>query len=309
MAYQLTSVRTQTPALLAANSPEQPSGEIAELYSPGGTAFRPLNGAVPVSVVEITEEIKHEGFAIVGAREFQRMLLEKRPLMDGASYMDSWNTLTPCSDPYYLFDGEMYHSRHYTLGVMDLDANEFVIQSRRSPSYGHGQLSPLTPANMSDLLPRISNEVFESDAHQAYLSVICDFLQSLRPDVKRWEIEDYQIRVRAAARGGKGVEPAPEGIHQDEVQHVFITMIRRQNIEGGITYVRSSGEDKPSNVLGLPRPLAETWETLILDDEKVWHQISAILPSDEQVLAFRDIIVVKCKLADSKAADRKASDQ
>lgn len=309
MAHPLTSVRMQTPVIATASGPEQASGLRPELFSPNGTVFRPLNGATAASVVEISEEIKQNGFAIVGAGEFQRMLLEKRPLMDSAAYVDSWNTLAPCSDPYYLFDGEMYHSRHYTLGVMDLEANEFHIQPPRSPSYGHSQLSPPTPQNMGALLPGIGKDVFESGAHQAYLSVIGDFLQNLRPDVKRWEIEDYQIRVQAATRGGKGVDPAPEGIHQDGVQHVFITMSRRQNIDGGVTYIRSSGDDGPSNVIGEPRPLADTWETLIVDDEKVWHQISAILPIDEQAYAFRDISVVKCKALSVMNANQKAADQ
>lgn len=93
------------------------------------------------------------------------------------------------------------------------------------------------------------------------------------------------------------------------MQHVFITMIKRQNIVGGVTYIRSSGQNQPSNVLGQPHPLADTWETMILDDERVWHQISAILPADEQAFAYHDIIVVKCKGADAKQSDRKTSDQ
>lgn len=215
MAQSLSSVRIPVPVVTEVNRREQPSSETPEIYAPCGTAFQPLNGPIPASVIEIVDQIKDKGFAIVGAADFHRMLLEKRPLMDGPGYVESWNSLTACSDPYYLFDGEMYHSRHYTLGVLDLEANEFVVQPRRSPSYGRNTLSPLTPSNMGDLLPRIDKQVFESLAHQAYLSVVSDFLQNLRPDVKRWEIEDYQIRVQAATRGGKGVDPAPEGIHQD----------------------------------------------------------------------------------------------
>ncbi len=309
MANQLCPVRIPAPMLIQANSPKQLSGGTAELYAPGGKAFQPLNGAVPAAIVEFATEVKEKGYAIVGAADFHRMLLDKRPLMDVSGYIDSWNTLTPCSDPYYLFDGEMYHSRHYTLGVVDLAANELVIQPRRSPSYGHSKLSPLTPSNVEALLPAIGKHVFDSEVHQAYLSVVCDFLQNLRPDIKRWELEDYQIRVQAAYRDGKGVEPAPEGIHQDEVQHVFITMIKRHNIHGGVTFIRSSDDDQPSNVLGQPHPLAETWETVVLDDEKVWHQISAVLPADEHAYGFRDVIVVKCKAAGAIHTSRAAPDQ
>jgi hypothetical protein len=100
-----------------------------------------------------------------------------------------------------------------------------------------------------------------------------------------WYVEVHQFRI--AARAGEEGRPTPEGIHRDGVDYVLVLLIDRQNIASGVTTVhRLDGHQLGSFTLTDPLDAA------LLDDSKVAHGVTPIVPVDATRPAYRDVLVV-----------------
>ena len=77
----------------------------------------------------------------------------------------------------------------------------------------------------------------------------------------------------------------PEGIHQDGYNIVGIACIARKNIKGGINLVYDSSKKLINNL-----QLAEG-EMLILNDNKLYHDVLPIELYKEHEEGYRDILV------------------
>jgi histidine decarboxylase len=100
------------------------------------------------------------------------------------------------------------------------------------------------------------------------------------------EIAVHQIRTITSAR--QIGQPAPEGIHRDGVDLVGIFCINRQQIEGGVTSLYRSKNDRP-----MLSKILNPGEFLIFNDERFFHYTSAItaLPFQQGI---RDVFVLTC---------------
>jgi hypothetical protein len=95
-------------------------------------------------------------------------------------------------------------------------------------------------------------------------------------------IQVHQIRVYAEKEKTNLV---PEGIHQDGYNIVGIACITRKNIKGGINLVYDSSKKLINNL-----QLAEG-EMLILNDNKLYHDVLPIELYKENEEGYRDILV------------------
>ena len=66
-----------------------------------------------------------------------------------------------------------------------------------------------------------------------------------------WLIEAHQFRIITGRDPGK---PTPEGLHRDGVDYVFISLIERHNISGGVTRVVPANTAARSHTVELARP-------------------------------------------------------
>ena len=100
-----------------------------------------------------------------------------------------------------------------------------------------------------------------------------------------WRIQAHQFRIVASQQhDGK---PTPEGIHQDGADYVFIMLLQRHNIEGGVNYIY----DNEKQILA-KTTLEKAADCILLDDRSVYHSVSEITASNQHEVGLRDVLVL-----------------
>ena len=99
---------------------------------------------------------------------------------------------------------------------------------------------------------------------------------------KPWFVEAHQFRIDTD--GGIG-RPTPEGAHRDGVDVVGVFLVGREAIKGGETRVFEA-----AGPTGQRFTLTEPWSLLLLDDERVIHETTPILPLGAH--GYRDTLVL-----------------
>ena len=127
----------------------------------------------------------------------------------------------------------------------------------------------------------------ESVGNPFLMSLVqCSFDQLPIDDAKRrqtWEVRIHQIRI-TATRDQIG-EPAPEGIHQDGTDFLTLHLIRRENVAGAETTIY----DLNRNPL-FRHTMIEALDTFILQDPRILHSVTPVLPADGVSGATRDLL-------------------
>ncbi|HEV2097490.1 MAG TPA: 2OG-Fe dioxygenase family protein, partial [Stellaceae bacterium] len=106
---------------------------------------------------------------------------------------------------------------------------------------------------------------------------------AVRPEA--WHVELHQFRIEAQA--GQHGHPTPEGMHRDGVDWVLVLMVRRQNIASGKTTIYDLAK-RPLGSFTLTQPL----DSALVDDSRVFHGVTAVVPLDPLLPAYRDVLVV-----------------
>jgi hypothetical protein len=100
-----------------------------------------------------------------------------------------------------------------------------------------------------------------------------------------WHVEAHQFRIEA--RSGMAGHPTPEGVHRDGVDFVLVLLVSRENISSGTTTVC----DLKRQPLG-SFTLTEPFDAALVDDNRVAHGVSPVVPLDPSQPAHRDVLVV-----------------
>ena len=104
-------------------------------------------------------------------------------------------------------------------------------------------------------------------------------------ECKPIEIGVHQIRITCSL--GEQGNPTPEGIHKDGVDVVGILCINRDNIKGGKSSLFYPNPDKK-----IFTRVLTPGEFLIIDDKRLWHNASPIVPKQLLQRGFRDVFVL-----------------
>ena len=107
---------------------------------------------------------------------------------------------------------------------------------------------------------------------------------SRRP-VRTWHVEVHQFRIEA--RPGEAGQPTPEGLHRDGVDYVLVLLVGRHNIASGTTTIHDL-ENRELGSFTLTRP----FDAALVDDARVYHGVTPVVPLDPQRPAHRDVLVV-----------------
>ena len=78
--------------------------------------------------------------------------------------------------------------------------------------------------------------------------------------------------------------------HRDGVDFVLVLLIERQNIARGNTTVY----DRNQHELG-SFTLTDPFDAALVDDTRVYHGVTPVIPLDPKQPAYRDVLVVTCK--------------
>ena len=111
----------------------------------------------------------------------------------------------------------------------------------------------------------------------------------------RWHIEAHQFRIDTASGVGR---PTPEGAHRDGVDFVVVMLVARRGVKGGETRVfDANGPD------GVRFVMQQPLTTLLLDDARVIHETTPLLPEDSQQAdsGLRDTLVLTYRAAGFQA--------
>ncbi|GAA5177413.1 2OG-Fe dioxygenase family protein [Niveibacterium umoris] len=191
----------------------------------------------------------------------------------------SWDRLPADA---YLRDGGRYRFRRHACFVFDAGSHALTLQAHRA----HWQ--PVSYNALHGGIERwfapVEAETLASPDWQALLVGLASVLARVA-GVAQWFIETHQFRIDTADGIGR---PTPEGAHRDGVDYVAVMLVGRAGIKGGETRVFEA--DGPA---GVRFTMTEPWTALLLDDARVIHESTPILPlaagghRDTLVVTFR----------------------
>jgi hypothetical protein len=235
------------------------------------------------STHRIGEQLKLNGYAVVSAESVAACFsVSTNELM---ALTPSWDDLPRDQ---YLRDGGKYRSRRHSCFTHDLTDSK-VDGLQQVEHRAHWQ-----PTDYNALHGGIERWFQPMSAvvcqHPMWSKLICHLgrLFASQQAVPTWFVEAHQFRIDTSAGIGR---PTPEGAHRDGVNFVAIVMIRCHHIKGGETRVFAA--DGPH---GIRFTLQQPWSMLLLDDQRVIHETTPILPAhpgdadghrDTLVLTFR----------------------
>jgi len=100
-----------------------------------------------------------------------------------------------------------------------------------------------------------------------------------------WMVDIHQIRT--VATGAESGEPTPEGIHHDENDFVWVHLINRENVTGGISGIYSNKQQPLESCT-----LTKNMDSIVLWDPKVMHGVTSMQPKDQTKNAIRDVLLI-----------------
>ena len=234
---------------------------------------------------QIADALARNGFAYVPASQMRPLLekagLEKAGLRGWAGFAASWDDLGLDT---YMADGGRYRKRRHAAFRVRGDAVE------RKPHQAHYQSRDYNALNggIARWFEPVNEETGTSPALRAILQTCAALFDPLSPapdPSPLWHVEIHQFRIEARA-GAEG-RPTPEGMHQDGVDWVLVLLVSRENVAEGET--RIAGPDKAP--LG-SFTLAEPMDAALVDDSRVFHGVTSVIPVDASRPAHRDVLVV-----------------
>jgi hypothetical protein len=221
---------------------------------------------------QLATQLRQQGYAVLSPRGVCE--LAGCTPQDLLALLPSWDDLPPDN---YLKDGGRYRRRRHSC---------FVAQDgqlTQAPHRAHWQPVEYNALHggMQRWFEPMQPQVVAQSAWTRVLQAMARVASDLRGP-QPWSIEAHQFRIDT--EGGIG-RPTPEGAHRDGVDLVAVFLISRENIKGGETRVFQA--DAPA---GQRFTLTEPWSLLLLDDERVIHETTPILPVEGR--GHRDTLVL-----------------
>lgn len=245
---------------------------------------------IPSASKPAAQSLRQDGLSLLQPEEFTATLnLDATPWMQGwAQLAGSWDRLAPDA---HLKDGGHYRKRRHACFVQDLSTQQLVQQAHRA----HWQPTDYNALHggFERWFEPVEPRVATAPAWTTLLSRLGQLFAEVKA-VPHWYIEAHQFRIDT--KGGVG-RPTPEGAHRDGVDFVVVMMVERQGVKGGETRVFDA--NGPQGVRFL---MAQPLTALLLDDARVIHETTPILPADGAAQGgFRDTLVLTYRSAGFQA--------
>jgi hypothetical protein len=224
--------------------------------------------------------IRDVGFARVPGSDM-RAMLPPDALRDWASFAESWDDL---GVDVYMADNGRYRRRRF--GAFAVGA-QGVVRKPHQPHYQSRDYNPLN-GGIERWFEPITERIGSHEALRATLQLCFSLFQQLTPAATRpesWHVECHQFRIEAHV--GKAGKPTPEGLHRDGVDWVLVMLVARENIAEGVTSIH----DNARELLG-EFTLTDPLDSAFVDDSRVYHGVTPVMPIDPARPAYRDVLVV-----------------
>jgi len=227
------------------------------------------------------QALSQDGLSLLTASELTDSLQLGSPdwIQGWNTLADSWSRLPPDA---HLRDGGRYRKRRHACFIQDIATSQLI----QAPHRAHWQPTDYNALHggFERWFDPVEPEVAQAPAWCDLLSYLGNLFAQVQP-VPRWYIEAHQFRIDTA--GGVG-RPTPEGAHRDGVNFVVVMLVARHGVKGGETRVFDA--HGPHGVrFVMQQPLT----ALLLDDSRVIHETTPILPADSGIEnGFRDTLVL-----------------
>jgi hypothetical protein len=232
---------------------------------------------------DLRAALQREGFAFVAA-DAMRGLLGAGTLSDWPAFAASWNRLG--DDSYLAARGRHRRRRH---AVFAADADGAIRREPHQPHYQSLAYNALQ-GGIERWFEPLEPAIADGASLRRILAFCRDGFGALAPETRDWRIEVHQFRIEA--RADAAGEPTPEGVHRDGVDYVLVLLIDRANIERGTTTIHAPDGRELGQFT-----LVHTFDAALLDDRRVFHGVTPVVPKDPAQAAHRDVLVVTFKAA------------
>ncbi|HQT72460.1 MAG: hypothetical protein B7Z59_04190 [Acidiphilium sp. 37-67-22] len=228
---------------------------------------------------ELGLNLAAEGFAFLPGIALDRMLpAEAISPAAWEAFASSWDAM-PIDQ--YMADGGRYRRRRF--GVFNAVPDQPIRRAVHQPHFQTREYNALN-GGVERWFEPIPDTIANGDTFQALLGFTRSLFEERTGSIA-WHIEAHQFRIEANPDGA-GL-PTPEGMHRDGVDFVLVLMVRRENIEQGTTTIHDlHGNDLGSFTLTAARDAA------LVDDQRVFHGVTPVIPLDPARAAFRDVLVL-----------------
>lgn len=233
---------------------------------------------------QINQAITRHGYAFVPALAMRGLLEQFGTLADWTAFAASWNQLP--LDTHMADHGRYRRRRHAVFAV----AADGVIV--RQPHQAHYQSLDYNSLNggVERWFEPIEAQFGDGASMRAILACCRALFERLVETPTRWHIEAHQFRIEAVA--GEQALPTPEGMHRDGVDFVLVLLVRRRNIDSGTTMIGTAAGGFFSSFT-----LTEPFDAALVDDQRVYHGVTPVQPTDAGAEAYRDVLVVSFRRA------------
>ena len=184
----------------------------------------------------------------------------------------------------YMADLGRYRRRRYAVYHM---SDQGQNRAQHQPHFQTANYNWLN-GNVERWFQEIEAEVADSATLNAALKMCFDLFAPMRPQVQSWHTEVHQFRIEACAE--KHGLPTPEGVHRDGVDFVLVLLVKRENIVAGTTTLHD-----PNGVKISEFTLTEPGDAVWIDDQRLFHGVTAVQPADPSKPAYRDVLVLTLK--------------
>lgn len=232
-----------------------------------------------------TNLVARDGYAFVAGSQMCA-LLEQAGLQDWDTFKDSWNDLERDS---YMADGGGYRRRRYAAFTVSTDN---IVRKPHQPHYQSRDYNHLNGGIQRWFAP-ISEVIGTHAALRAILRTchtVFSKTTSAEDRPTNWQTEVHQFRIEASPN--RAGQPTPEGVHRDGVDWVLVLLVARENIAQGTTTIY----DAKKRLLG-SFTLAVPFDAALVDDHRVFHGVTPVVPEDPEQPAYRDVLVVTLRQA------------
>lgn len=230
---------------------------------------------------EAGSALRGEGLVRLAPGEARSLLDPAGTALSGAAwdrFVATWDDLR---EDAFMADRGRYRLRRHAVFSAGGDGTGFDRKADQ-PHYQALEHNPLNGGVARRFAPV---EAGDGPALRAVMAGALGTFAPLSPPGTRWRVEVHQFRI--LARGGEAGKPTPEGMHRDGVDWVLVSLVGRANVEGGVTAVSGTGGGAAHSFT-----LADPLDTVLLDDRRVRHGVTPVVPLDPSLPGHRDVLVV-----------------
>jgi len=239
------------------------------------------------SSVKIKNKLESKGYAKINSEEFQYSQLE---LNEFIKLKEDWGNL-PIDDFLMQIDlsyeNKTYRLRRWGRYKIDIRKSQLTQLKHRpffqSETYNKGaggierNFAPIVDKTYENIF--LKNLIFFN---------VSNLPLKLAEISLNWEIYLHQIKV--ITQSDFSGKPAPEGIHQDDVEFFSVHLIERNNYKGGEVQVYNLEKELLHEI-----SLDSVMDSYYISDKKVMHGVREITPISNEMPGERSVLIISYK--------------